>query len=317
MNVVIIGDFPAAAQVNIRQAFPADWQICIVPAAGAGAFLSDADAVIPEHLPIDSAFLDRAPKLRLVQTGAGYDNVDIEECTRRGVYVCNAAGINARAVAEHVMALILCWYKNIAYLDSFIKSHGRESELCYVGGELAGKTIGIVGLGHTGKALAAYCKAFDMNVLGYSRHPLDIPGVEQVELDSLYQKSDIVSLHVPLSPSTRHMVNAQVFSRMKPNALLVNTARGAIIEEAHLIDALQNHKIGGACLDVYEQEPLSENNPLRDLPNVILTPHTAGLPDGVKFHKKRYAFFAENIARVMRGEKPSSALNAPPLCPKL
>lgn len=309
MKIVVIGIFPEAAQARIRQSFPSDWQVCIVPPPAAEAVLSDADIVVPEHISVDRPFLEKAPRLRLVQTGAGYDNVDIEACTERGIYVCNAAGINAAAVAEHVMALILCWYKNIAYLDSFMKSRGKEGELSYSGGELAGKTIGIIGLGHIGQKLAGCCKAFDMTVLGCGHKPLDIPGVELVEPDQLYARSDIVSVHVPLLPSTRHMIDSAVFSRMKPSALLVNTARGAIINEADLIEALRTHTIAGACLDVYEQEPLSEDSPLRDLPNVILTPHTAGLPDSVRFHQKRYDFFRANIIKVMNNEKPDSALN--------
>lgn len=265
--------------------------------------------VIPEHISIDGPFLSRAPKLRLVQTGAGYDNVDIAECTRRGVQVCNAAGINAAAVAEHTMALILCWYKNIPYLDTFIKTGRPERNLDYAGSELLGKSVGIVGLGRVGERVAACCQAFGMNVLGCSRRPAAIPGVRQVELERLYEMSDIVTVHVPLLPTTRHLIDAGAFSRMKPDALFVNTARGAIVEEAGLVDALQNHEIGGACLDVYEQEPLAKDHPLRSLSNVILTPHTAGYPDGVKYHKRRYAFFAANIQKLMCGARPDCALN--------
>lgn len=309
MKIVVIGTFPEATQIHIRQSFPPDWQVCIVTPSAADALLSDADVVIPEHISVDRLFLEKAPRLRLVQTGAGYDNVDIEACTKRGIYVCNAAGINAAAVAEHVMALILCWYKNIAYLDSFMKIRGKERDVSYSGGELTGKTIGIIGLGHIGQRLANYCNAFGMTVLGYSHKPLDVPGVEQIELEQLYALSDIVSVHVPLLPSTRHMIDSEAFSRMKPSAILVNTARGAIVNETDLIEALRTHKIAGACLDVYEQEPLSEDSPLREFSNVILTPHTAGLPDSVRFHQKRYDFFRANIIKVMNGEKPDLALN--------
>lgn len=312
MNVVVIGDFPEKTKKNIAQTFPAGWKLRIGRLGEVDSFLSDADVVIPEHVRIDAPFLDRTPNLRMVQTGAGYDNVKLDECTKRGVLVCNAAGINAAAVAEHVMALILCWYKNIAYLDAFLKSHRNERELDYAGAELAGKTMGIIGLGNAGKRVAAFGRAFDMNILGYSHKPVDIQGVKQVHLDRLYEESDVVTIHVPLLPSTRHMINSDAFSKMKPDALLVNTARGAIVEKAALLEALRKHKIGGACLDVYEEEPLAENDPLRDLPNVLLTPHTAGLPDGVKYHKKRYEFFVKNITKLTLGEKPDFALNMAP-----
>ena len=197
-------------------------------------------SVIPEHIKINADLLEKAPRLALIQTGAGYDNVNLEDCTKYGIQVCNASGVNATAVAEHVMAFILCWYKNITYLDSFVKTRQDERALHYRGAELSEKTIGIIGMGHIGKKVAAYCNAFRMKVLGYS--------------------------HTPFA-------------------------------------------IDGACLDVYEDEPLPIDNPLRDLPNVILTPHTAGLPDGVKYHKKRYDFFISNINKVMHGELPECRLN--------
>lgn len=126
MKIVITGEFPEAAKALIRASFPDDWDLCILLPEEAEGELADADVLIPEHLAVDAALLEKAPRLKLVQTGAGYDNVDLEACTRRGVQVCNAAGINADAVAEHVMAFILCWYKNLLYLDGFMKA-GRSS----------------------------------------------------------------------------------------------------------------------------------------------------------------------------------------------
>ncbi|MBQ9330191.1 MAG: 2-hydroxyacid dehydrogenase [Oscillibacter sp.] len=309
MKILIVGTFPDAAKERIRASFPQDWTLCIASSEEGDLDLSDVEVVIPEHIPIDSAFLDRAPRLRLVQTGAGYDNVDIDACTARGVRVCNAAGVNATAVAEHAMALLLGWYKNIPYLDSFMKAHSDEGDLSYQGGELEGKTIGLIGLGNIGKKVAAYCGAFGMRVLGYSRRTLDIPGVTQVDLDTLYHQSDVVSLHLPLTGETRGMIDRDVFSRLKPGAILINTSRGGLVNEADLISALQTGTLRGACLDVYTKEPLPQGSPLRDLPNVILTPHTAGLPDGVKFHAVRYQFFVSNLRRLMQGERPEHALN--------
>ena len=309
MKIVIIGSFPEAAKENIRKSFPDEWHISIGSPAEIENEISDAEVLIPEHMKVDAALLEKTPRLRLVQTGAGYDNVDLEACTRYGVQVCNASGINANAVAEHVMALILCWYKNIVKLDGYMKAHGDESRLDYTGAELSEKTIGIIGLGHVGKKVAEYCSAFHMKVLGYSYRPAEVDGVEQRDLESIFRESDIVSLHIPLKDSTRHMINADVFSMMKPDAVLINTSRGAIIDEPQLVQALECGEIGGACLDVYEEEPLDREHPLRTLNNVILTPHTAGLPDGTKYHKKRYEFFARNIERVIRNETPECCLN--------
>ena len=145
--------------------------------------------------------------------------------------------------------------------------------------------------------------------MAFSRSPLTVDGAEARDWESLCRESDIISLHVPLSESTRHMIDAEVLAAMKPDALLINTARGAVVDEEALIRALRRGEIGGACLDVFEDEPLAEDHPLRDLRNVILTPHTAGYPDAPRYHRKRYAFFAENIEKVMRDETPEGCLN--------
>ena len=309
MNLVIIGRFPADTDTQIRAFFPADWEVSITESNLAGPYLQNADALIPEHIPIGPSFLDKAPKLRMIQTGAGYDNVDLAECTRRSILVCSAAGVNTAAVAEHTMALILGWFKNIVYLDSFLKAHRDSRELRYSGGELCGKTAGIIGLGAIGQRVSSLCQAFGMNVLGYARHPKSVQGGETVSLDELLARSDVVSIHVPATPETRHMIGRQAFQKMKPSAVLVNTARGAVVHEEALIEALSDHQIAGACLDVYEEEPLPQASRLRELPNVILTPHTAGYPDGVKLHEKRYSFFSSNIRQAWSGEMPANLLN--------
>lgn len=310
MKIVIIGNFPDAAKEQIKNRFPEDWEVkFLLSHESAEEELKDTDVLIPEHIKVNADLLEKAPRLKLIQTGAGFDNVNLEDCTKYGIQVCNASGVNANAVAEHVMAFILCWYKNINYLDSYLKSHLDERDLNYNGAELSEKTIGIIGLGNVGKKVAEYCNAFHMKVLGYNHKPFDIAGVQQKDLDGLYQESDIVSIHIPLNESTRHMIDSHVFKKMKSDAVLINTSRGAVINQEQLTLALMQGSIGGACLDVYEDEPLDMDNPLRDLKNVILTPHTAGLPDGVKYHKKRYDFFISNINKVMNGELPECRLN--------
>ena len=309
MKIVMTGYFPDAAGRRIRESFPGEWELAIVSPEDVYGELSTADVLSPEHLRVDAALLEKAPRLKLVQTGAGYDNVNIADCTECGVQVCNAAGVNAAAVAEHVMAFLLCYYKNLIGLDRFMKAQGREPMPEYSGAELSRKTIGIIGLGNVGRKVAEYSRAFGMRVLGCGRNGAALPGAESRSLKELCRESDIVSIHVPLTAETRHMINAEVFSIMKKDALLINTSRGAVIEEAQLIRALQDGQIGGACLDVYENEPLSAGSPLRELNNVILTPHTAGYPDGVLFHEKRCEFFVGNIRRVLLGELPECRLN--------
>lgn len=309
MNVLIIGDFPSKTKQAIYKAFPQEWQVHITDLQSASLYLSTAEAIIPEHVPVNSSLLKQAPQLKIIQTGAGYDNVDVAECTHRGVKVCNAAGVNANAVVEHTLALILSWFKNIPYLDQFMKEQQPASQLTYSGAEIAGKTLGIIGLGNIGERLARIGLALNMNVLAFNHHPRHISGVRMVDLSTLYKNSDIISLHIAATSVTHHLIDYQAFQQMKSSALLVNTSRGSIVDEAALISALQTHEIAGACLDVFEQEPLPINSPLRHLSNVILTPHTAGLPDGVKFHRRRYEFFKENLTRFAKGEESENLVN--------
>ena len=155
MKIVIIGNFPDAAKEQIKNRFPEDWEVkFLLSHESAVEELKDADVLIPEHIKVNADLLEKAPRLKLIQTGAGFDNVNLEDCTKYGIQVCNASGVNANAVAEHVMAFILSWYKNINYLDSYLKSHLDERDLNYNGAELSEKTMGIIGLGNVGKKVA-------------------------------------------------------------------------------------------------------------------------------------------------------------------
>ena len=180
----------------------------------------------------------------------------------------------------------------------------------YEGSELSGKVIGIIGLGNIGMEVARLGNAFQMKVLGYHIRSIDTDNeIEFTDFTTLLRVSDIVTLHVMLSDRTRRMISRKELELMKEDAFLINTSRGPIVDEDALIEALQSKKIGGAGLDVFDTEPLPKDSPLRILNNAILTPHTAGMPDGLKFHQKRYEFFIENIVRVSEGKAPVNALN--------
>ncbi len=308
MKVVIIGDFTESAKKRITERFPSDWRIAIVSVAEMDVELADAEIIIPEHILVDGPFLERAKKLRLVQTGAGFDNVVIPECTKRGIHVANGAGVNTVAVAEHVLAFICCWFKAMIFLDGIMKQ--GEFGVDYRGAEIEGKTLGIIGMGGIGKAVAHRALAFDMKIVGHDIRSVETePGVEMTDLATLLKVSDVITLHSFLNEQTRHMIGRAEFASMKEGAFLINTSRGPIVDEAALIEALETKRIAGAGLDVFEKEPLPKDSPLRTMKNVILTPHTAGMPDGLKFHRKRYAFFLENILRVSQGMVPLNALN--------
>jgi len=218
MKVVIIGDFTEGSRKRIVDRFPVDWKIAIVSAAEAGAEITDAEVIIPEHIRVDGPFLEQTKKLKLVQTGAGFDNVVIPECTKRGIYVASGAGVNTVAVAEHVLAFICCWFKAMIFLDGIMKR--GEFGVDYQGAEIAGRTLGIIGNGSIGKAVAHRALAFEMKVLGYDVRPVETePGVEMTDLSTLLKTADIVTLHTFLNEQTRRMIGRNELSSMKRSGL--------------------------------------------------------------------------------------------------
>lgn len=259
---------------------------------------------------MDDAFYKSAPKLKLVQLlSAGYDRCDIEAARRAGVPICNNGGANSTAVAEHAILLMLAVSRRLVWQHANV-SAGRwrgnnvDDVKLY---ELKGKTVGIVGLGTIGKKTAKLAKAFGVNVQYYDVARLtegqaDELGVRFALLEELLRTSDIVSLHVPLSKATRHMIGAEQLKLMKPSAYLINTCRGPVVDEKALIEALGNGTIAAAGLDVFDQEPPPPNNPLFSLPNVVLTAHLAGPTWDTQFSRFRNAF--DNCQRVIRGDKP-------------
>jgi phosphoglycerate dehydrogenase-like enzyme len=310
LKVVIVRKAPDNIQQLIAEPFPADWKIVTVSPEDLLNEVGDADALIPEGTRIDVELLGHAKNLKIIQTGAGHDNIDIAECTRKGICVANAAGVNARAVAEHVFALIFCWYKNINKLNAAMKS-GRFA-VDYSGSEISGKVIGVLGLGSIGREVVRMAQALNLEVIGYHYRPAETAAdIDQVDLPPLLRRADIVTVHVALNHQTHHLIGKEEFELMKADAFFVNTSRGAVVDEQALIEALQTGQIGGAGLDVFETEPLPTDSLLRKLENVILTPHTAGEPDALFFHRKRFQFFADNIARVLNGKPPQNALNQP------
>jgi phosphoglycerate dehydrogenase-like enzyme len=307
LKVVIVRDAPENIRLLMADQFPSDWKIVTVPAKFLIDEIGDADALIPEGARIDGALLEHARRLKFIQTGAGFNNIDIKECSRRGIQVANAAGVNARAVAEHVLAVLLCWYKNIHKLNAAVKSGRFATD--YTGSEICGKTIGVVGLGCIGREVAEMARSNGLQAVGYHyRQPAEQAGIELVDLPSLLKCADIITVHVALNESTRHMFGQAEFELMKQDAFFINTSRGAVVNEQALIAALQDGRIGGAGLDVFETEPLPAESPLCRLENVILTPHMAGEPDGLFFHRQRFRFFAENIARQAAGRPVSNLL---------
>jgi glyoxylate reductase len=228
---------------------------------------------------IDADLLAACPRLRVVSScSVGLDHVDLAAAAARGVVVGHTPGVLVDTTAELAFGLLLAAARRLAEADRFVRAGGWTPERTWepdllLGRDLAGATLGVIGLGAIGQAVARRAGAFGMRVLGWTRSGRQVDGVEPRPLDALLAESDFVSIHVALAPETRGLLDAQALGRMRPGAILVNTARGGIVDEVALVQALRSGRLGGAALDVYEHEPLDPVSPLLDLPNVILTPH--------------------------------------------
>ena len=247
--------------------------------------LPGADALIVRNrTQVDAALLARAPALRVVgRLGVGLDNIDVAACRDRGIRVIPASGANARSVAEYVVTTAAMLLRG-AYASSLELADGKWSRArLSEGREALGKTLGLVGFGDIGRQAAALAQAFGMQVVAHdpmlsANDPVwSATGVEGVALDALLARSDAVSLHVPLVAATRHLMNAPRLAAMKPGAVLINTARGGVVDETALAGALRDGHLGGAALDVFEAEPLPADSVLAGVPNLVLTPHIGGV----------------------------------------
>lgn len=273
--------------------------------------LADADALIVRNqTQVTAGLLAAGPRLRVVgRLGVGLDNIDLEAARARGVRVVFARNANAVAVAEYVFAAMLAVSRRLAEATASVRAGGWDRRL-FTGTELHGKTLGIVGLGDIGSRLAHRAQAFGMRVLAADPLATDSSfavaefGVRRADLQTLLAESDFVSLHVPLTRETAHLLNGERLSLMKPGAWLINTARGGVIDEAALAAALRAGRPAGAVLDVREQEPPGANDPLAALPNVILTPHVAGITH--ESQARTAEMVAADVLRVLRGEAPIS-----------
>ena len=268
----------------------------------------EADVLVISGLWRDS-LLDRAGRLRFIQSiGAGTDQFPRDELRRRGIRLASARGVNARAVAEHAMALILALSRRLPEARDNQAKHvwrGMIGDLAEREDEIGGKTLLVVGLGDIGARLARLAKAFDMRVIGLRRdiaagrdaadvvHRMD-------ELGALLPAADFVALTCPLTEETENLIDAEAFDRMKPSAHLVNVARGRVVDEAALVEALAVRRIAGAGIDVTAEEPLAPSSPLWGMPHVLITPHTAG--ETRRYEDNVIEILRDNLGRLWRGE---------------
>lgn len=271
--------------------------------------VGDADFLILFPSVLSSNVLRAANKVKLLQlVSAGFDSLDVKLCKEMEIPVANNGGTNSIDVAEHTLTLILAWYRRLGEMDANVRQNRWSAIDSGVHTHtIHGKTVGLVGLGNIGRKVARLLRAFGATVLYTDAYPApaDVEaelGVTRVDLDELLRRSDVVSLHTPLNDATRGLIGPDELAEMKPTALLVNTCRGPVVNEAALIAALQAGEIAGAALDVLEKEPPAPDNSLLTMENVLLTPHIAGVTRDT--WARRGEFIFANLQRVWEGQPP-------------
>jgi phosphoglycerate dehydrogenase-like enzyme len=280
------------------------------------AKLGDVEALMVTGEPADEEILAACPKLKIVQRfGVGYERLDLEAAAKRGIFCCNLAGVNRETVADHGMAMIMALVRNLVPANELTRE-AKWGEARMVFGssiELRGKTLGIFGLGNTGACLAERGRGFGMQIAYNDIRTIDPEVVESLGAvfmakEELLANSDVVSINVNFNPTAAGLIDAKAISTMKPGAYLVCCARGGIIDEHALADALNEGRLAGAGIDVFGQEPFPPDNPLLSAQNIILTPHMAGAAKETSLRNYDWAF--ENVRRVLeRGERPQFVLN--------
>ncbi len=288
------------------------------PGKGLEEAVRGADIIIGDftfRLPIDARVAEAARGCRLIQQPSiGYQHIDLEATRKAGIPVANVGAANAIGVAEQAMMFMLCLLKRALYFHSkTARGEWGQPDIFTLGMyELYGKTLGIVGMGHIGREVAARAKSFGCRIVYHDLRPLSPDeemelGAERMELEDLLRVSDIVSLHVPLTPQTRHMIDAGRLALMKPDAYLLNLARGEVVDEEALAAALAEGRLAGAGIDVFTREPVDPGNPLLSSEKVILSPHIAGGTNESRVRMLQVTM--ENIARVLSGQKPLYVVN--------
>lgn len=242
------------------------------------------DMILCNKTPIGKDIIEKAKRLKYIGLFAtGYNNIDIVETKKHGITVCNAGSYSTSAVAQQVFAYILNHYNAVNRYNDFVQKGGWQnadtfSVLCYPTDELKDKTIGIIGYGSIGQRVAEIALAFEMNVLAFTRTPKTDTKVKFVDFDDLLSQSDIVTAHCPLNEQSAEMFNSETFAKMRDGAYFINTARGGIVNELDLANALKSSKLSGAAIDVLNEEPMSDDCVLKGIPNLVITPHTAWAP---------------------------------------
>jgi glycerate dehydrogenase len=268
-------------------------------------FLHDFDAIVVNKVEVDRELISACPRLKYVGLfSTGYNLIDLTACRERGITVCNVPNYSTNAVAQHTFALLLQIYGATGNYSNSVRAGDwiKSKTFCYYDWdtrEVFGKTFGVYGFGNIGKAVARIAEAFGMNVIVCGHKRLENCPYRQVTKEEIFRESDVLSLHCPMNDSTKELVNKDTLSLMKPTAVLINTARGGLVNEQALADALNEGRLYGAGLDTVAVEPMLENNPLRTVKNCVITPHIAWIP--LETRARLLGIATENLAKFILG----------------
>lgn len=259
---------------------------------------ADADIVVESNMPLRKDFFEACPNLKMLSIAfTGLDHIDLKECEKRGIVVNNAAGYSTEAVAEEAICMMIGLYRHVIENDKITRS--CEGPSLAPGREISNKTLGVIGLGAIGQRTAKLAQAFGCNVIAWNRTPKDVEGVTLVDKETLLKESDIITLHIALNDETRNFITAKEIDMMKPSAIIINAARGPIINTNDISEALRNGRISGAALDVFDTDPpLDKNNPLLNLPNTMLMPHIGFATE--EAFEIRLGIVVENIKKFIK-----------------
>ena len=293
----------------VKGVFPSECEVLFQTEEELRAGIADIDILVPGHITVDGDLIRQGTKLKMIHAGTGYNNVDLDACNEIGCYVAVTPNVAAQSVAELVFSSFSALKNQIRKWDNVMKDGGWKSSDFIGVPKFKGKTLGVVGYGNIGKCVGKIGRGFSMNVIAHDPYCKDTgDGTELVDFDKLLAESDFIALHVLLTDETKGLMSTAQFEAMKETAIIANACRGPVIDEAALAVALKGNKIGGACIDVYEKEPLTTESPLRGLDNVMLTPHIAYCSNEALLG--RYAFFADNCQKIIDGNVPNMAVNA-------
>lgn len=311
-KIALTGPFDAQMQAAIQGELPDGFEIIMVPSTDEFDQLQDVDYIIMRTVEMREETLKTLRKIKFIQRwGVGYDIIDIKAAGELNIPVAIMPGINATQVMELTVSLVLAVYRNVVTMhNSILDGQWPRTELRKRSYSISGKTVGIIGMGNIGKKVAALIKSFDADVQYYdvvrlsSELELEF-GLRYVPFEELLKTSDIISLHIPLTDENRNLINKKTIALMKPTAIIINTSRGGIVNEADLFDALQHDRLLGAGLDVFEQEPLQADSPLRSLRNIVMTPHVGANTVDINLSMAKRAM--ENIVKMSSGGGLSTA----------